>query len=135
MNRADLARERLIELFSNENFSLVLLSEQEYDELPLKPAFRYGWVPPVRLADHHWVGQVCVDRLVAAGDGIEDDEDFLAYLWLVEFSMMQHVVMADEIPDPLQRHQAIEDLLYAESPDMVHLVSRSQMAMLDAGAR
>lgn len=134
MNRIERTRASLTATFAELAYPLVILSPQEYDDLPLKPAFRYGWIPPVRVGDGKWAGQVCLERIVEAGSSIEDEDDYDHYIMLIEYFITRHIVLADEIPDPLERQRRIEDEAHDKAPDMIRLVTHSQFQMLDAGA-
>lgn len=131
MNRYETVAKKLVDLADTIQCSASILPLAEYEQYPINPTFRYGWMPPIWLdrEERSIVIGFCPELIASMTEYLTDDA-FELYMDTIAYLITKHVALLDDIDDALDRHCAAEDDL---PEHLSRLLSDVQFRALDTG--
>jgi hypothetical protein len=108
-----------------------ILTRDEWQSLPLAPAFRFGWLPPVSLDDDENVVALLAPSIIDEVTADLDDVDLDAYLLVIEATAAFHLQRRGEPPSSIER--ALDLHLLDVAPQALVLRCEIEMTALDRG--
>jgi hypothetical protein len=131
--RTQAIEDRLTELFrSSLDQTTVMVDRSTWDQMPLPPRFRYGYMPPVPVTtdNEDFVVSFCpelIDRVTAW----LDDDGLDTYLNAVEAFVAGHLMLPEASADEVII--LIENELHDKAPNALAFMTEVELQAMDDG--
>lgn len=135
MNRQELIRARLVAYSRDElHIYCSVIPRSDWLALPLANQYRFGWIPPIDLAEVEVEDNLIAiisPEMIDAVTAHLDDDGLDTYLTSIEATMAAFVQHRGQPAAQIERD--LESLLWEEAPHAIGLRNEVEAQALDAG--